>query len=72
MRTLPFRQEPQSNSKATNFAWCKNEPLLEIEYFEIANEDTLQSIIDKNPMQKYRAFIAVFAGNIRLIDNLSL
>ena len=50
----------------------KNEPLLEIEYFEIANEDTLQSIIDKNPMQKYRAFIAVFAGNIRLIDNLSL
>ena len=50
----------------------KNEPLLELEYFEIAEENTLQSIINKKAMQKYRAFIAVFAGNIRLIDNISL
>ncbi|MBT8318304.1 MAG: pantoate--beta-alanine ligase [Lutibacter sp.] len=50
----------------------KNQPLLELEYFEIADEATLQSIKNKEPKQKYRAFIAVFAGKIRLIDNISL
>ena len=50
----------------------KNNPLLELEYFEIANEGTLHSIKNKKPKQKYRAFIAVFAGKIRLIDNISL
>ncbi|NLP57251.1 pantoate--beta-alanine ligase [Lutibacter sp. B1] len=56
--------------------WVKNEfekhPLLELEYFEIANEETLQPIENKKTSQKYRAFIAVFAGKIRLIDNISL
>jgi pantoate--beta-alanine ligase len=50
----------------------KNQPLLELEYFEIADEATLQSIKNKESKQKYRAFIAVFAGKIRLIDNISL
>ena len=56
--------------------WVENEfkkqPLLELEYFEIADEESLQSIKDKDPKQKYRAFIAVFADKIRLIDNISL
>ncbi|MDV7186675.1 pantoate--beta-alanine ligase [Lutibacter sp. TH_r2] len=56
--------------------WVQNEfkkhPLLELEYFEIANEATLQTISTKELKQKYRGFIAVFAGNIRLIDNISL
>ena len=56
--------------------WVENEfekhPLLELEYFEIADEETLLTIKNKNPKQKYRAFIAVFAGEIRLIDNISL
>ena len=42
------------------------------EIFEIADENTLLSIENKNPKQKYRAFIAVFADKIRLIDNISL
>ncbi|SNR39780.1 pantothenate synthetase [Lutibacter agarilyticus] len=50
----------------------KKQPLLELEYFEIANEDDLQTIKNKNEKQKHRAFIAVFAGEIRLIDNISL
>lgn len=50
----------------------KNQPLLELEYFEIADEETLQPIKNKDPKQKYRAFIAVFADKIRLIDNISL
>jgi pantoate--beta-alanine ligase len=56
--------------------WVKNEfkkqPMLELEYFEIADEETLKQIKNIEPKQKYRAFIAVFAGKIRLIDNISL
>jgi len=50
----------------------KKHPLLELEYFEIADEKTLQSINKKEKGEKYRAFIAVFAGEIRLIDNIKL
>jgi pantoate--beta-alanine ligase len=43
---------------------------LRVEYFEIADERNLQPLAEIN---KYaRAFIAVQAGKIRLIDNLSL
>lgn len=50
----------------------KKQPLLELEYFNIAEEKTLQTITTKEDNKKYRAFIAVFAGNIRLIDNIRL
>lgn len=49
----------------------KNE-ILELEYFTIAEEETLKPAKHKNSSKKYRAFIAVFAGKIRLIDNISL
>ena len=49
-----------------------NQPLLELEYFEIADEETLLTIKNKETQHKYRGFIAVFAGKIRLIDNISL
>ena len=56
--------------------WVENEfkkqPLLELEYFEIASETTLLPVLNNSKEQKCRAFIAVFAGEIRLIDNLSL
>ncbi len=44
----------------------------EIEYFEIANEDTLEPAVRKETSVKYRAFIAVFFNNVRLIDTISL
>ncbi len=47
-------------------------PVLRLEYFQIADESTLQQIVDKENNHQYRAFIAVFAGNIRLIDNIKL
>lgn len=50
----------------------KKHPLLTLEYFTIANEKTLKTIDKKKKKQKYRAFIAVFAGEIRLIDNIRL
>jgi pantoate--beta-alanine ligase len=46
-------------------------PEFKPEYFEIAAEDTLAPAIFKEN-RKYRAFIAVFLGNVRLIDNISL
>ncbi len=43
-----------------------------LEYFEIAEETTLKTCNRKSKNKKYRAFIAVFIDNIRLIDNISL
>ncbi len=43
-----------------------------LEYFQIADEATLLPCIRKNKNKKYRAFIAVFVNNIRLIDTSSL
>ena len=47
-------------------------PEFELEYFEIADENTLLSTEVKEPNKKYRGFIAVFIDKIRLIDNISL
>jgi pantoate--beta-alanine ligase len=44
----------------------------ELEYFQIADEATLVPCYRKNKTKKYRAFIAVFVNNIRLIDTISL
>jgi len=46
--------------------------LLDLEYFSIADVKTLKPIGRKSNKNKYRAFIAVYAGEIRLIDNIAL
>ena len=50
----------------------KGNDQFQLEYFEIADESTLISYKRKNKTHKYRAFIAVFVNNIRLIDTISL
>jgi len=45
---------------------------LKLEYFSIADSQTLVEIVQKIPNQKCRAFIAVFVGNVRLIDTIAL
>ncbi|AEE18915.1 pantothenate synthetase [Dokdonia sp. Hel_I_63] len=45
---------------------------LELEYFEIANIKNLSTLSRKRKNQQYRAFLAVYAGEIRLIDNIAL
>ncbi|GEM55855.1 pantoate--beta-alanine ligase [Flavobacterium branchiophilum NBRC 15030 = ATCC 35035] len=47
-------------------------PLFKLEYFQIADENTLLPCISKQELHKYRAFIAVFVNNIRLIDTILL
>lgn len=44
----------------------------ELEYFEIADVETLTPIKERMDNTKYRAFIAVFANDVRLIDNIAL
>lgn len=50
----------------------KNQAKFKLEYFEIADEQTLKTCKRKSKTKNYRAFIAVFVNNIRLIDTLSL
>jgi pantoate--beta-alanine ligase len=50
----------------------KNHPLFNLEYFVIADEETLLPCTTKEKNKNYRAFIAVFVNNIRLIDTISL
>ncbi len=50
----------------------KNNPMFTLEYFVIADEETLLACETKESNKKYRAFIAVFVNNIRLIDTISL
>jgi len=56
--------------------WVENEfskhKLLKLEYFIIADVTTLKSIETKQNNTNYRAFVAVYADDIRLIDNLAL
>lgn len=50
----------------------KIQPLLELEYFIIADTKTLKPVKRKSTKKTYRAFIAVYASDIRLIDNIAL
>tara|TARA_R100001369_G_scaffold623_1_gene2107 strand:- start:17899 stop:18750 length:852 start_codon:yes stop_codon:yes gene_type:complete len=50
----------------------KKEPLLELEYIIIADTRTLKPVKRKSTKKTYRAFIAVYAGDVRLIDNIAL
>ncbi len=43
-----------------------------LEYFEIADEDTLKPITAWGQTKKPRAFVAVWMNDVRLIDNISL
>jgi len=56
--------------------WVENQfkmhPFFKLEYFTIADEKSLETIKNRESNKKYRAFIAVFAGRIRLIDNIRL
>jgi len=50
----------------------ENQIDFKLDYFEIADEATLIPSVEISLSKKYRAFIAVFVNNIRLIDTISL
>ncbi len=50
----------------------RGHPEFKLEYFSIADAETLRPVKRKQKNKKYRAFIAVYVEDIRLIDNLAL
>jgi len=70
------KEQFKENSISEVVTWVENEfennTVLNLEYFEIANVETLISAKRKSKKSTYRGFIAVFAGKIRLIDNIAL
>lgn len=50
----------------------ENHPKLKLEYFTIADEETLKTVEEIQLEKQHRAFIAVYADSVRLIDNLAL
>jgi len=76
-KTISLAKEKfKTHSISEVVEWVKNEfeknSTFVLEYFEIANIKTLKSAKRKTKKTTYRAFIAVFAGEIRLIDNIAL
>ena len=43
--------------------------IMKLDYFEVCDAETLESLSDYNPKNKAVSLIAVFVGKIRLIDN---
>ncbi|WP_353777352.1 pantoate--beta-alanine ligase [Winogradskyella sp. 3972H.M.0a.05] len=76
-KTLKAAKTKFGSKSATKVTkWVEDEfakhNLLELEYFIIADEKTLKPIKRKSKTKSYRAFIAAYADDIRLIDNIAL
>ena len=67
-----FGTESAMNVKDWVISQFEQHPDLELEYIEIAQAKTLKPIVKKQKNKKYRAFIAVYAEGVRLIDNIAL
>ena len=67
-----FQTESAKNVIDFVYSTFKNNPDFELEYFEIADEETLLSCTEKEANKLYRGFITVFIENVRLIDNIGL
>ncbi|WP_010227531.1 pantoate--beta-alanine ligase [Gillisia marina] len=50
----------------------KAHPYFKLEYFEIADSETLKPATNTIASRTFRAFIAVYSENVRLIDNIAL
>ena len=73
---LEVKSKFNSESVAEIKKWVKqvfeNQTNFKLDYFEIADEASLLPFEEKIDTKKYRAFIAVYVNNIRLIDTVSL
>ncbi|MEP3837226.1 MAG: pantoate--beta-alanine ligase [Algibacter sp.] len=76
-KTLNTAKEKFGTKSAAKVSeWVNNQfdkhDNLELEYFIISDIETLKPVKRKSKTKKYRAFIAVYADDIRLIDNIAL
>ena len=67
-----FETVPNSDIRKWVQAQFENDPYINLEYFEISEVSTLESALTIAPNKKYRAFVAVFIRDVRLIDNIAL
>lgn len=74
LKTAKEKFGTKSANKVTEWVTQQfaNHELLELEYFIIADSETLKTVKRKSNQKSYRAFIAVYADDIRLIDNIAL
>ncbi|MFT4753224.1 MAG: pantoate--beta-alanine ligase [Salibacteraceae bacterium] len=74
LKEVEKRFKSHSISEINNYVTTRfsESQQLKIEYFEIANIATLKTAQRIRKGNKYRGFIAAFAGEIRLIDNMAL
>lgn len=74
LKTVKAKFGTKSAKKVTEWVTkqFENHELLELEYFLIADTKTLKPVKRKSIKKVYRAFIAVYADDIRLIDNIAL
>ncbi|WP_297707745.1 pantoate--beta-alanine ligase [uncultured Eudoraea sp.] len=75
--TLLAAKEIFGTKSASNVMdWVINkfdkQPEFDLEYIKITDQDTLKPVKRKQKNTKYRAFIAVYANGVRLIDNIAL
>jgi pantoate--beta-alanine ligase len=76
-KTLKSAKEKFGTKSATSVTkWVAKQfakhNLLTLEYFIIADVNTLKTVKRKSNQKSYRAFIAVYADDIRLIDKIAL
>ena len=76
-KTLTQAKKHFMNQNVTEVVkWVQNQFKInknfKLEYFEIADETTLEPSSQKETNKKYRAFIAVYMNDVRLIDTISL
>lgn len=73
---LKVKEKFGTESAKTINEWVKDEfnlhQTLQLEYFEIADTNSLKTTSKKKNGATYRAFIAAYAGDVRLIDNIAL
>lgn len=67
-----FEQKSIEETKSFIENTFENTSGFELEYIEIADEETLKPVTQKEPLKKQRAFIAVYTEGVRLIDNIAL
>ena len=74
LKTAKVKFGTESANKITEWVsrQFEDHDLLELEYFIIADVKTLKTVKRKSNKKQYRAFIAVYADDIRLIDNIAL
>ncbi len=74
LKAAKKRFDTNSANKVTKWVekQFSNDNILELEYFIIADTDTLKTVKKRSNKKTYRAFIAVYADDVRLIDNIAL